>query len=379
VRHEIVRRPRLAVACAIVLGFVLGVTGAWLGSRPGATASAGGAPRETPRLELVVGGLSSPVDVVAAPGDRQSLYVAEQTGRVRVVRNGIVRRAPFLDLSRRVRANGEQGLLGLAFHPGYAENRRLYVHYSDRRGDTRVVEVRSDGERALPGSERALLHVEQPYENHNGGGLTFGPDGKLYLGLGDGGSAFDPERRAQDTRSLLGKLLRADVERARPRWEPVALGLRNPWRFAFAESGDLYVADVGQDAWEEVNVLPAGERELVNFGWDLYEGPLRVEEGEPSAGRLAAPIAAYPHGEECSVTGGRVYRGELVPALRGRYLYGDYCSGRIWSLRWTGGDEAEVREEPISLPTLTAFGEGPDRELYLAAQSGALYRLTYVP
>jgi len=379
VRHEIVMRPRLAVACAIVLGVVLGVTGAWLGSRPGATASAGAPPRETPRLELVVGGLSSPVDVAAAPGDRVSLYVAEQTGRVRVVRGGVVRREPFLDLSRRVRANGEQGLLGLAFHPGYAENRRLYVHYSDRRGDTRVVEFRSDGERVLPGSERELLHVEQPYENHNGGGLAFGPDGLLYLGLGDGGSAFDPEGRAQDPRSLLGKLLRVDVERAGPRWQTVALGLRNPWRFAFAASGDLYVADVGQDAWEEINVLPAGERGLVNFGWDLYEGPLRVEEGEPTAGRLAGPIAAYPHGDECSVTGGRVYRGQLVPSLRGRYLYGDYCTGRIWSLRWTGGEEAEVREEPLSLPTLTAFGEGPDRELYLAAQSGALYRLTFVP
>ncbi len=370
-RHEIVLRPRLAVACAIGLGVVLGVTGAWLAGRPSATASAG-ASAGTPRLELVAGGLSSPVDVVAAPGDATGLYVAEQTGRVRVVREGVVRAKPFLDLSRRVRASGEQGLLGLAFHPGYAENGRLYVHYSDRRGDTRVVELG-------PGGERELLHVEQPYENHNGGQLAFGPDGLLYLGLGDGGSAFDPERRAQDLRSPLGKLLRLDVDRPGARWRTVALGLRNPWRFAFAETGDLYVADVGQDAWEEVNVLPAGERGLVNFGWDLYEGPVRVEDGEPAAGRLAGPVAAYPHGDECSVTGGRVYRGELVPSLRGRYLYGDYCSGRIWSLRWTGGEKAEVREEPLSLPTLTAFGEGPDRELYLAAQSGALYRLTYVP
>jgi glucose/arabinose dehydrogenase len=378
VRHEIVLRPRLAVACAIVLGIVLGMTGAWIASRPGAVATAGG-PLERPRLELVVGGLSSPVDVSAAPGDPASLYVAEQTGRVRVVRDGVVRREPFLDLSRRVRANGEQGLLGLAFHPGYAENQRLYVHYSDRRGDTRVVELRSDGERVLPETARDLLHVRQPYENHNGGQLAFGPDGRLYLGLGDGGSAFDPKGRAQSLRTLLGKLLRLDVERPGASWEIVALGLRNPWRFAFAESGDLYIADVGQDAWEEVNVLPAGERGLVNFGWDLYEGHERVEDGEPAGGRLAGPIAAYPHGDECSVTGGRVYRGELVPSLRGRYLYGDYCSGRIWSLRWTGGEDAEVREEPLSLPTLTAFGEGPDRELYLAAQSGALYRLTFVP
>jgi glucose/arabinose dehydrogenase len=378
VRHEIVLRPRLAVACAIALGAVLGATGAWLAGRPGATASAGSSPVK-PRLELVAGGLSSPVDVTAAPGDPESLYVAEQTGRVRVVRRGEVRPEPFLDLSRLVRPNGEQGLLGLAFHPGYAENGRLYVHYSDRRGDTRVVELRSNGGRVLPGTARELLYVRQPYENHNGGQLAFGPDALLYLGLGDGGSAFDPGRRAQDPRSLLGKLLRVDVERPEARWEIVALGLRNPWRFAFAEAGDLYVADVGQDAWEEINVLPAGQRGLVNFGWDLYEGPERVEEGQPSGGRLTGPVAAYPHGDECSVTGGRVYRGELVPSLRGRYLYGDYCSGRIWSLRWTGGEEAEVREEPLSLPTLTAFGEGPDRELYLAAQSGALYRLTFVP
>ena len=370
-RHEIVLRPRLAVACAILLGFVLGLTGAWLAGRPGATATAAGSTVK-PRLELVVGGLSSPVDIAAAPGDPASLYVAEQTGLVRVVQNGVMRPEPFLDLTARVRAAGEQGLLGFAFHPGYAENRRAYVHYSDRRGDTRVVELG-------PGGERELLHVPQPYENHNGGQLAFGPDGRLYLGLGDGGSAFDPERRAQNPDSLLGKLLRLEVDRPGADWEVVALGLRNPWRFAFAESGDLYVADVGQDAWEEVNVLPAGERGLVNFGWDLYEGPQRVDDGEPAAGRLAGPIAAYPHGDECSVTGGRVYRGELVPSLRGRYLYGDYCSGRIWSLRWTGGEEAEVREEPLALPTLTAFGEGPDRELYLAAQSGALYRLTFVP
>ena len=370
-RHEIVLRPRLAVACAIVLGAVLGATGAWLAGRPGATAAAG-EPSVRPRLELVAGGLSWPVDVTAAPGDPDSLYVAEQTGTVRVVRDGQVLPEPFLDVSRRVRANGEQGLLGLAFHPDYAANRLVYLHYSDRRGDTRVVELGPQG-------ERELLHVRQPYENHNGGQIAFGPDGLLYLGLGDGGSAFDPERRAQDPRSLLGKLLRADVGRAEPRWEIVALGLRNPWRFAFAESGDLYVADVGQDAWEEVNVLPAGERALLNFGWDLYEGPERVEDGEPSTVRLTGPVAAYPHGDECSVTGGRVYRGGLVPTLRGRYLYGDYCSGRIWSLRWTGGEEADVREEPLSLPTLTAFGEGPDRELYLAAQSGALYRLTFVP
>ena len=372
-------RPRVAVACAIALGFVLGLTGAWLASRPGATASAGGRVAVKPRLELVVGGLSSPVDVTAAPGEPGSVYVAEQTGLVRIVREGAVRPEPFLDLSKRVRANGEQGLLGLAFHPHYAENRRLYVHYSDRRGDTRVVELRSDGQRVLPGTERELLHVRQPYENHNGGQLAFGPDGDLYLGLGDGGSAFDPKRRAQDLRTLLGKLLRLDVESADGRWEIVALGLRNPWRFAFAPTGDLYIADVGQDAWEEINVLPAGEPGLVNFGWDLFEGPQRLEEGEPAAGRLAGPVAAYPHGDECSVTGGRVYRGELVPSLRGRYLYGDYCSGRIWSLRWTGGEDAEVREEPLSLPTLTAFGEGPDGELYLAAQSGTLYRLTFVP
>jgi glucose/arabinose dehydrogenase len=345
-------------------------------------APAGNVPEDSERirLELVAGGLEAPVDVQAAPGDARSLYVAEQTGRVMVVRDGAVRPRPFLDLTRRVRADGERGLLGIAFHPDYAVNRLMYAHFTDRRGDTRLIEVRTDGIRVLPGTERELFSVRQPYENHNGGQIAFAPDGRLVLGLGDGGSAFDPERRAQNLGVPFGKLLAFDVSRPEGKPEILAYGLRNPWRFDWDADGNLFVGDVGQDAWEEIDVLPVGEPGLVNFGWDAFEGHEPVEDAPLSPeGRVAAPIAVYPHGEECSVTVGRVYHGDLVPALRGRLLFGDYCSGRIWSLHWLGGENADVREEPVRLPTVTSFGEGPDGELYVTAQSGALFRLTFVP
>ena len=361
-------RPRRIVLGLAVIATAV-VAGAWLiGDTPRAPASVAG---YAVRLDLVVGGLQSPVDVVAAPGEPDALYVAEQVGTVRVVRNGRLVKRPFLDLTDKVLASGEQGLLGLAFHPEYERNGRVYVHYSDLEGDTRVVEY-------THGVPRELLAVDQPYENHKGGQIAFGPDGRLYVGLGDGGSAFDPERRSQDPGSLLGKLLALDVDTGGAP-EIVAYGLRNPWRFAFDEHGNVFIGDVGQDKWEEVNVLPAGERN-VNFGWDVYEGRDRLNDLEPSGdGRLAGPIAAYPHGDECSITGGRVYRGDAIPELRGRFLYGDFCSGRIWSLAWDGGEGADVRPEGIALPALTAFGEGPDRELYLGSQAGALYRLTFVP
>ncbi len=361
---------------AVRLGLGVAVLGAiaipgirLFGDTPGAPASVA---TYATRLDLVVGGLSSPVDIVTAPGE-DALYVVEQVGTVRVVRNGKLLRKPFADVSDRVLAGGERGLLGLAFHPEYAENGRFYLHYNDLAGDTRVVEHTAGSNRT-----RELLAVEQPYENHKGGQIAFGPDGRLYVGLGDGGSAWDPERRSQDPESLLGKLLAIDVETG---GEPeiVAYGLRNPWRFAFDDDGNVFIGDVGQDKWEEVNVLPAGERN-VNFGWDVYEGEARLNDIEPTGdGRLAEPIAVYDHAEHCSITGGRVYRGADLPELAGRYVYGDFCSGRIWSLEWDGEDGADVRVESAVLPFLTAFGEGPDRELYVVAQPGVLYRLTFVP
>ncbi|HXV56290.1 MAG TPA: PQQ-dependent sugar dehydrogenase [Gaiellaceae bacterium] len=340
---------------------------------------------ETPFLPLspepvalvrVAGGFEAPVQAVVAPGRPGRLHVVEQTGRIRVLdtETGAVEPSPLLDLTDLVTAGGEQGLLALAFHPGFPSDPRLYAHYSDLEGDTRVVEYRAAGAAVEP--VRELLHFEQPYENHNGGQLAFGPDGLLYLGLGDGGAAFDPEGRSQDLSTLLGKLLRLDVDRPEAEWEIAAYGLRNPWRFSFdRETGDLWIGDVGQDLWEEVNVVPRGTDELLNFGWDVYEGDDRVEDKELSGdGRLVGPVAVYGHDVGCSITGGFVYRGSGVPALAGRYLYGDYCSGTIWSLRLEAG-EADVRREPIEVPQLTSFAEDEDGELYAVSQEGTVYRL----
>ncbi len=372
IRDAVSRRFLLGAFLAV--GILLATAGSLLGTLESAVRDP---QRPAVNLEFVAGGLESPIDLGTAPGDPDTLYVGEQTGRIRVLRDGVVEPDPFLDVRDLVVARGEQGLLGFAFHPAYERNRRLYVHYTNRDGDTRVVEYRSNGALVLPHTRRVLLAVEQPYENHNGGQIAFGPDGRLYLGLGDGGSAFDPGARAQDMSSLLGKLLRLDVDRPGAPPEIVAYGLRNPWRFAFDPEGNLFIADVGQDRWEEVNVLASGERGLVNFGWNVFEGRERVgDEPLNGAGRLAWPIAAYRHAGECtSITGGRVYSGRQLPSLRGRYVYGDYCSGAVWSLRWRAGGRAEVRREPVELSAVTTFGEGADGELYVASQGGTVYRL----
>jgi glucose/arabinose dehydrogenase len=346
-------------------------------------------PSETPSLPLspgplalveVAGGFEAPLQAVSAPGEPGRLYVVEQAGRIRVLdaETGAVEADPFLDLTSLVTAGGEQGLLALAFHPGFPSDPRLYVHYSDLEGDTRVVEYRAAEDGARP--VRELLHVEQPYENHNGGQLAFGPDGLLYLGLGDGGAAFDPEGRSQDLSTLLGKLLRLDVDRPEAEWEIAAYGLRNPWRFSFdRETGDLWIGDVGQDLWEEVNVVPRGTEELLNFGWDVFEGDEQVEDKELSGdGRVVEPVAVYGHDVGCSITGGFVYRGADLPALAGRYLYGDYCSGTVWSLRLEAGD-ADVRREPVEVPQLTSFAEDEAGELFAVSQAGTVYRLAAAP
>jgi glucose/arabinose dehydrogenase len=327
-----------------------------------------------PSLRLVeeAQGLDSPTGLEFRPGDPGSLYVPEQAGLVRVVENGRVRPRPFLDLRREVLSGGERGLLGLAFAPDHERSGRLYVHYTNRAGDTRVVRLRARGDRVDPRSARTLLRVRQPYENHKGGQLAFDRRGRLHLGLGDGGSAFDPDERGQDLRGPLAKILRLDAEAPRPRWTTVAYGLRNPWRFSFDRAGgDLWIADVGQDRYEEIDHLPAGERGLVNFGWGTFEGRVRQPRPRPlnRRGRLAAPVTVYGRSEGCSVTGGFVYRGRAVPGLRGRYVYGDLCSGTIWSLRRRGA-RAEVRREPVRLPLLSAFGQDPAGELHAVSLDG---------
>jgi glucose/arabinose dehydrogenase len=310
------------------------------------------------RLEVVARGLDAPLQALPIPGSGE-LAVVEQGGLVKVLPG----RRVLLDLRDRVSTGGERGLLSIAFHPDYPEDRRIYASFTDLEGDSRVVELGPEG-------ERRLIHVEQPYENHNGGHVLFGPDRLLYLGLGDGGDSFDPEQLSQDPASRLGKLLRVDVRAREPFWETVALGLRNPWRLAFDDvSRDLWIADVGQDLWEEVNVVRGGPDELLNFGWDVYEGTERVEEHEPGPGRLVEPVATYGHDLGCSITGGHVVR---AGALAGRYVYGDFCSGRIFSLRTK--DAGDVRLERPRVPQLTSIGGDAEGRLLLVSASGSVLR-----
>ena len=326
-------------------------------------------------------GLNRPTYVGAAPGDSGALWVLEQPGRVvRLGPGG--ERTVALDLTDEVKVGGEQGLLGIAFHPDFATDRRVYLHWSDSRGDTSVAEfeVHPDG-RIDDGTRRSLLQLDQPEENHNGGQLGFGPDGRLYLGLGDGGGSFDPSETAQDLDSPFGKIASLDVDSAKPRWRTELYGLRNPWRFTFDPAlGELWVADVGQDETEEINrILLEPEEPPKNLGWSAFEGTFRIHETHAlnPRGALIWPVASYTHDDGCSVTGGYVYRGTALPKLSGRYLYGDFCSGALWTLKPTAGGYAEdVRRERASVPQLTHIGEDSDGRIVFASATGAIYRAT---
>jgi glucose/arabinose dehydrogenase len=325
----------------------------------------------------VVSNLQSPVGLAAPRSEPGRLYVVEQGGTIRVVLQGRLRAAPFLDIRGLVRAGGEQGLLGLAFHPRYATNKRFYVNYTDRNGDTNVVEYRSNGTSALPGTARRVFFVRQPYSNHNGGGVAFGPDGKLYVATGDGGSGGDPENRAQNLSSLLGKMIRIDVDRRGAKPQIVALGLRNPWRYSFDRlTGDLTIADVGQSSFEEINFTPRGTTGLLNYGWDVYEGRATFEDKPLGPGTLRRPVLQYGRSEGCSVTGGLVYRGKGAKAAYGRYFYGDYCSGNIWSAKLSGRGATGQRKERFRIPNVTSFAEDAAGELFAVSHGGTLYRLT---
>jgi glucose/arabinose dehydrogenase len=344
------------------------------------------------RLTPIVRGLDHPVHLTVAPGDSR-LFVVEQPGRIRTIENGRVDPEPFLDLTDRVSYHNERGLLSVAFHPRYATNGYLYVDYTDRHGDTRVVRftARADRRTADPASALEILGVDQPYANHNGGHVLFGPDSMLWITMGDGGSGGDPGNRAQNPHELLGKLLRIDVDHGEPysiprdnpfadgregRPEIWATGLRNPWRIAFdPPSGLLYIADVGQNKWEEVDVCRYS-RPRPNFGWRLFEGnhDYRRESKEPTG--LVFPLVEYDHGLGCSITGGVVYRGSRIPALRGRYLYSDYCTGWLRSLRVEAGRAVERREWAVpAVDEVTSFGTDADGEVYVISHPGVIYRI----
>ncbi len=343
-----------------------------------------------------MGSFDNPVYVTAPPGDGAHLFVVEQTGRIRIVRDGAVLRRPFLDLSGRVSCCGEQGLLSMAFAPGYRRSGRFYVDYTDASGDTRVVEYRrraADPLAADPSSARVVLTAEQPYPNHNGGQLQFGPDGYLYIGLGDGGSEGDPQRTGQDLSTVLGKILRIDprpagarpyrvpagnpfagVGGARP--EIYAYGLRNPWRFSFdRQTSSLWIGDVGQNEFEEVDSIGIADGAGANFGWSAYEGDARFNRDQRAPGAVP-PVLTYSHDHGCSITGGYVVRDPALPALAGRYVYGDFCAGQLRSFTArVGRPAADDRPLGLRVPSLSSFGLDGAGHLYATSLEGPVYRL----
>jgi glucose/arabinose dehydrogenase len=337
-------------------------------------------------LRRVFRGLSRPVLVIVAPGDRERLFIVEKTGRVRIARGGALAKGAFLDVADRVSDGSEQGLLGLAFHPRFQTDPRVYAHYTDRAGDTRVVEYRvraNDRDRVDPASARVILAVDQPYSNHNGGHLVFGPDGALWVGLGDGGSAGDPKRAGQDPKNLLGKMLRIDVDAPKAAPTIAALGLRNPWRYDFdPATGDLYIADVGQNAWESIYAVPADRVTGHNFGWSVREGAHCFRSRSCRSAGFTAPVVDYAHDEGCSVTGGVVYRGKALPALAGAYFYADFCTGLLRSFRWSpaGGvrdhwDWRPVLDPARRLNSVSSFGTDADGEIYVVTLVGDVHRI----
>jgi glucose/arabinose dehydrogenase len=388
------------VTClALVAGCGGSSDGATARATPTATPSATESPEATPaakpglRLQRI-GEFSEPLYVTAPPGDRRRLFVVEQGGRVMVVRDGKKLARPFLDIRDRVQAGAERGLLSLAFAPDYARSGLFYVDYTDRNGDTRVVEYhRASAERADPDSARQVLFQQQPEPNHNGGLLLFGPDHLLYVGLGDGGGGGDlhgSRGNAQNLGVLLGKILRIDPRRHgdRPyavpasnpfngrngaRGEIFAYGLRNPWRFSFdPRTRDLVVADVGQNEVEEVDIV---RRAGANLGWRPFEGRRRYTPGESAPGHIPPVIQRFHSAGNCSITGGVVVRDPVLAALRGRYVFGDFCRGRIESALLRGGRARDVRATSLTVPQLSSFGEDARGRVYATSLAGPVYRL----
>ncbi len=342
-----------------------------------------------------IGDFDSPVFVTAPPGDRRVQFVVEQGGRIMVVRNGRKLGTPFLDIRSLIVSGGEQGLLSMAFAPDYASSGRFYVDYTNRSGDTRVVEYRrASANRADPDSAREVLAVDQSESNHNGGLLLFGPDDRLYVGLGDGGGGGDrhgPRGNAQNLGALLGKILRIDprpsggrpysvpssnpfVGRNGARGEIYSYGLRNPWRFSFdRRTGDLSIGDVGQNEVEEIDFVRSGR--AVNFGWRPFEGDRRYTPGE-SAPRHVRPVIERTHSSgNCSITGGVVVRDRALRGLYGRYVFGDFCRGRIESARLSPGRARSVRNTGMRVSSLSSFGEDARGRVYAVSLEGPVYRL----
>ena len=357
------------------------------------------------QAQRIVTGLSSPVGLTAPPGDTSRVFIVEKTGTIRIYKGGALLPNPFLTQTG-LSSDSEEGLLGLAFHPQYASNGKFYVYYTDTAGDIHVVEylVSSNPDSASATSREILFVSHQPNKNHNGGSIAFGPDGFLYIGIGDGGGGGDPDGNGQNVNALLGKMLRINIDSGSPYAIPAtnpfvgqaghkgeiwSYGLRNPWRFSFDRAnGDIYIGDVGQGNWEEVDYEPTmtGGR---NYGWNRMEGSHCYPPSNTTCSSIGItlPVAEYDHSVGCSITGGYVYRGSQLPELQGTYFYGDYCTGIIRSFKILGGTAAEPLEWTSSLRTegggamtgLSSFGQDAAGELYLVLLGGDVYRLAKRP
>jgi glucose/arabinose dehydrogenase len=387
------RRPPAAILIAVSIAALLAT------SSPGPVAAA---PSAT--LVEVESGFSEPVLVTHAGDGSGRLFVVEQDGLIKVIKNGNTLATPFLNISGKLSQGGERGLLGLAFHPSYETNRRLYVYYTRGDGDLVVEEYRADPgnpDRALASSARRILRINHPLSNHNGGHLAFGRGGYLYIGTGDGGGSGDQDNNGQRRDTLLGKLLRIDINGTSgskayriPSSNPLvgrpgkneiwSWGLRNPWRWSFDRAnGNLWIGDVGQSRWEEVDrsTRTSGAGKGKNFGWRVMEGNhcYRPASGCNKSGKVK-PLAEYSHTVGCSITGGYVYRGSQVASLRGHYVFGDYCSGRIWTLPSGASRPADERLLMNTGHTISSFGEDQAGELYLVDRpGGTIYRFAQVP
>jgi glucose/arabinose dehydrogenase len=344
-------------------------------------------------LELVTDASVQATALVAAPEPKGRMFILEKRGAIRVLKGNKINAQAFLDLTGKVaieeRDNGEQGLLGIAFHPQFAKNGRFFINYTALDGATHVEERRASKktkDKADPKFVKVLLTVAQPYKNHNAGDIAFGTDGKLYVGLGDGGAADDPHGNGQNPAALLGSLIRFDVDAAEPKPETVAKGLRNPWRISFDKAtGDLYLADVGQNKFEYVHVLTkqqlATVSSPVNLGWNVMEGFHCFQDKPCDPKKYQAPIIEYPHKEGCSITGGYVYRGKALPELQGQYFYADYCTAIVRSLKWDAGkvesswDWKPALDPDSKLARIASFGEDQDGELFLVTHEGPIYKL----
>ena len=374
---------------------------------------------------LIADGYKKPVFITSSPNNAKLLYIVEQAGLIKIINDGKKLSRPFFDINKRVvnpnRPGDERGLLGFAFHPNHTNNGKFYINYMDNDGNTIVSEFSTNSElRANHKSERIILKLKQPYGNHNGGDIQFGPDGYLYISIGDGGKAGDPLNAGQDLSSLFGKIIRIDIEQkpyGSPKSNPFfgqkgkreeiwAWGLRNVWRFSFdKQTGDKYLADVGQNKWEEVNFEPASSKGGLNYGWRIMEANHCYDPKEncPTEG-LINPIIEYPNDanhpafefriieelsfsetdvEGCSVTGGYVYRGQRIKSMQGQYIFGDYCSGNIWTLKVVNGKAINFknRTEEINIgggeftTYISSFGQDSDGEIYIIDYNGGIYKL----